>query len=81
MEILKGVLSAVVRQIGVSIHTGSCMKITIFWEETLVNVVHASTYQKISSAVTMSNLAQLLDNYILTGKQHHIRAKHKPACI
>jgi len=44
------------------------MKITIFWEETLISAVHGSTYQKISSAVTMSNLAQLLDNYIHTGK-------------
>jgi len=66
---------------GISIHTGSCTKITFFWEETMINVVHGSTYQKISSAVTMSNPAHLLDNYIYTGKQHRIRAKHKPACI
>ena len=57
------------------------MKITVVWEETLVNVVHGSTSEKISSAMAMSNLAQLLDNYIHTGKQHHITAKHKSACI
>jgi hypothetical protein len=66
------------REFGVSIHTGSCMKITVFWEETLVNAVLGSTPQ-IGSALTMSNLAQLLDSYIHTGKQHHTMAEHKPA--
>jgi hypothetical protein len=56
------------------------MKITVVWEEMLVNV-HGSTSEKISSAMAMSNLAQLLDNYIHTGKRHHITAKHKSACI
>jgi hypothetical protein len=54
------------------------MKITVFWEEKMVNGVHGSTSQ-IGSALTMSNLAQLLDSYIHTGKQHHIMAKHKHA--
>jgi len=49
-------------------------------EETLVKVVNGSTSHT-SSAMTMSSLAQLLDNYIHTVKQRHITAKHKPACV
>ena len=67
-------------EVCINMHTGSCTNITVFWEETLVKVVNGSTSHT-SSAMTMSSLAQLLDNYIHTVKQRHITAKHKPACV